>query len=78
MSFKVAVVVGSLRRNWFNAQLARALVKLAPTDFAFKQSEIGDLAALQSGRRRKSRERSATAKVGNQIGKWSSVCRTRV
>jgi len=43
MSFKVAVVVGSLRRDSFNAQLARALVKLAPTDFAFKQSEIGDL-----------------------------------
>ena len=40
---QVAVVVGSLRRDSFNAQLARALVKLAPTDFAFKQSEIGDL-----------------------------------
>ena len=33
MSFKVAVVVGSLRRNSFNSQLARSLVKLAPADF---------------------------------------------
>ena len=33
MSFKVAVVVGSLRRDLFNAQLARSLVKLAPADF---------------------------------------------
>ena len=43
MSFKVAVVVGSLRRDSFNAQLARSLVKLAPADFSFKQSQIGDL-----------------------------------
>lgn len=43
MSFKVAVVVGSLRRDSFNAQLAKSLVKLAPSDFSFKHSEIGDL-----------------------------------
>jgi chromate reductase, NAD(P)H dehydrogenase (quinone) len=39
----IAVVVGSLRRDSFNAQLARAIAKLAPADFSFKQSEIGDL-----------------------------------
>lgn len=41
--FKIAVVVGSLRRDSFNRRLASALPALAPKDFAFKQLEIGDL-----------------------------------
>lgn len=41
--YHIAVLVGSLRRDSFNRQLATALVKLAPLDFSFKQLEIADL-----------------------------------
>ena len=30
----IAVLVGSLRRDSFNAQLARAIAKLTPADFS--------------------------------------------
>ena len=40
---QIAVVVGSLRRDSINRKLATALVKLAPSEFSFKQLEIGDL-----------------------------------
>lgn len=40
---QIAVVVGSLRRESFNRQLAQAIEKLAPPDFTFKHIEIGDL-----------------------------------
>jgi chromate reductase, NAD(P)H dehydrogenase (quinone) len=39
----IVVIVGSLRRDSFNAKLARAIAKLAPADFTFKDSQIGDL-----------------------------------
>ena len=41
--YQIAVIVGSLRKESFNRQLADAIVKLAPDEFSFKQSEIGDL-----------------------------------
>ncbi|WP_296446164.1 NADPH-dependent FMN reductase [Rhodoferax sp. UBA5149] len=41
--YQIAVVVGSLRRDSFNRQLANAIVKLAPPEFSFKQVQIGDL-----------------------------------
>lgn len=41
--YQIAVVVGSLRRESINRQLANAIVKLAPPDFSFKQIQIGDL-----------------------------------
>lgn len=41
--YQIAVVVGSLRRDSFNRQLANAVVKLAPPEFSFEQLEIGDL-----------------------------------
>ncbi len=41
--FQIAVVVGSLRADSFNRQLATAIAKLGPTEFSFKQVEIGDL-----------------------------------
>ena len=41
--YNIAVVVGSLRKDSFNRQLANAIVKLAPSEFSFKQLEIGDL-----------------------------------
>jgi chromate reductase len=41
--FKVAVVVGSLRRESINRKAAEALIKLAPDNLALKIVEIGDL-----------------------------------
>lgn len=41
--YPIAVIVGSLRRDSFNRQLASAMVKLAPPEFSFKHVEIGDL-----------------------------------
>lgn len=41
--YKIAVIVGSLRKDSFNLQLANAVVKLAPPDFTFQQAQIGDL-----------------------------------
>lgn len=43
MQYKIAVVVGSLRRESYNRQLADALIKLAPADFAFQSVKIDDL-----------------------------------
>lgn len=41
--YQISVVVGSLRKESFNRQLANAIVKLAPSEFLFKQVQIGDL-----------------------------------
>jgi chromate reductase len=41
--YRIVVVVGSLRRDSFNRQLANALVKLGPPDFSFQQLRIDDL-----------------------------------
>lgn len=41
--YDIAVIVGSLRKDSFNRRLANALAKLAPSDFALKQLEIGDI-----------------------------------
>jgi chromate reductase, NAD(P)H dehydrogenase (quinone) len=40
---QIAVIVGSLRRESFNRKLAGAMAKLAPSEFSFKQVQIGDL-----------------------------------
>jgi chromate reductase, NAD(P)H dehydrogenase (quinone) len=42
-TYKIAVIVGSLRRDSFNRKLANAMVKLAPSEFLFQQAQIGDL-----------------------------------
>jgi len=42
-SYQIAVIVGSLRRDSFNRKLANGIVKLAPSDFSFKQIQIDDL-----------------------------------
>ena len=42
-TYPIAVIVGSLRRDSFNRQLADAIVKLAPPEFSFTQVDIGDL-----------------------------------
>src|SRR5512135_373785 len=41
--FQIAVVVGSLRKDSFNRKLANAIAKLGPSDFMFRQVQIGDL-----------------------------------
>src|SRR3546814_4166287 len=41
--YKIAVVVGSLRKDSFNRKLAKALTRLGPPDFTFQPLEIGDL-----------------------------------
>jgi chromate reductase len=41
--YKIAVVVGSLRKDSFNLKLAQALAKMAPSEFDFQHVEIGDL-----------------------------------
>ncbi len=41
--YNIAVIVGSLRKDSFNRKLANAIVKLAPSEFMFKQVQIGDL-----------------------------------
>lgn len=41
--YKIAVVVGSLRKDSFNRKMANAIVKLAPPEFSFKQVQIDDL-----------------------------------
>jgi len=41
--YQITVVIGSLRRDSFNRKFADAIVKLAPSEFSFKQINIGDL-----------------------------------
>src|SRR5512143_238055 len=41
--YKIAVVIGSLRRESFNRQLANAVQKMAAADFSFQQLRIDDL-----------------------------------
>jgi chromate reductase, NAD(P)H dehydrogenase (quinone) len=41
--YKIAVIVGSLRRDSFNRKLAEGLKKLAPADFSFHDVKIGEL-----------------------------------
>lgn len=41
--YQIAVVVGSLRKDSLNRKLANAMVELAPSNFVFRQLEIGDL-----------------------------------
>ncbi len=43
MSTKIAVFVGSLRKESFNRRLAYAVEKLAPSDFSFEHVRIDDL-----------------------------------
>ena len=41
--YPIAVVIGSLRKDSFNHQLAAAMQKLFPADFSFTEVQIGDL-----------------------------------
>ena len=41
--YKIAVIVGSLRKESFNRQLADAMTKLAPPEFSFSHVDLGAL-----------------------------------
>lgn len=41
--YRIAVLVGSLRRESFNRKLASAITLLAPSDFSFQQLALDDL-----------------------------------
>lgn len=41
--YKIAVLIGSLRRESFNRRLAHAMAVRAPSDFVFEQVQIDDL-----------------------------------
>ncbi|HSX59534.1 MAG TPA: NAD(P)H-dependent oxidoreductase [Tahibacter sp.] len=41
--YRIAVIVGSLRKDSFNKKLATALTRLGPPDFDFQTSRIDDL-----------------------------------
>ena len=41
--YNIALIIGSLRKESINRQLANAIVKLAPADVAFNEVRIGDL-----------------------------------
>ncbi|OWT60135.1 NADPH-dependent FMN reductase [Candidimonas nitroreducens] len=41
--YRIAVIVGSLRKDSFNRKLAHALEKLGPADFSFEELDIGGL-----------------------------------
>ena len=41
--YQIAVIVGSLRRDSINRQLAKGLIKLAPAEFSFNYLDIDDL-----------------------------------
>jgi chromate reductase, NAD(P)H dehydrogenase (quinone) len=41
--YRIAIIVGSLRRDSINRQLADAVARLAPQHFKFKQLQIGDV-----------------------------------
>ena len=42
-TYKIGIVVGSLRKESINRQLAQAVAKLLPADFSAEFIEIGDL-----------------------------------
>ena len=41
--YRIAVIVGSLRKDSINRKLADAIAKFAPAEFTFQQLQIGDL-----------------------------------
>ncbi|ROR21563.1 chromate reductase [Comamonas sp. BIGb0124] len=43
MSYKIAVLIGSLRKDSYNRRLALALAALAPEEFVFEHLDIGQL-----------------------------------
>ena len=44
--YRIAVIVGSLRKDSFNRKLANAIVRLAPSEFSFKQVQIDNISVF--------------------------------
>ncbi|NTW55892.1 MAG: NAD(P)H-dependent oxidoreductase [Chlorobiaceae bacterium] len=42
-AYRIAVIIGSLRKESLNRKFARALMQLAPEDMLFRESAIGDM-----------------------------------
>ena len=42
-TYRIAVLIGSLRRDSFNRQLALALARMAPQQFTFEHLRLDDL-----------------------------------
>jgi chromate reductase len=42
-NYKIALIIGSLRKDSFNRKLAMALIKLAPDNFIFEELKISEL-----------------------------------
>ncbi len=42
-TYRIATIVGSLRRNSYSGQVTQALIAAAPANLAFRHIEIGDL-----------------------------------
>lgn len=42
-NIRIAVLVGSLRKDSFNRKLAHALFKMAPSEFSFQECVLGDI-----------------------------------
>ena len=42
-NYRIAVLIGSLRKDSFNRKLAQALFKMAPAEFSFQECAIGDI-----------------------------------
>jgi chromate reductase, NAD(P)H dehydrogenase (quinone) len=57
-SYKIAVIIGSLRRDAYNKQLANAVKRLGPKDFSFEDLRIDDLPLYSQDDARTSRNRS--------------------
>jgi chromate reductase len=60
---KIAVVVGSIRKDSVNRKLARALIKLAPTDFDCELVRIDDLPVFNQDHDQNPPEQVARAKA---------------
>ena len=69
--YDIAVIVGSLRKESFNRKLANALARLAPSDFALKQLEIGDLPAYNQDHDNSPSEQ--TKRLKSEIGASKGV-----
>lgn len=41
--YRIAIVIGSLRRDSYNRQLANLIKQLAPPELSFEEAQIGDL-----------------------------------
>lgn len=68
---KIAIVVGSLRKDSFNRRVAHALTRLAPAGFEFTELRIGDLPLYNEDD--DSNPPEAAVRLKREIGEASGV-----